>query len=283
MATSGSYDFSITQADIIKRALRILNVIGQDSTPTTNQNNNAAQALNILTKELSSRPGGMLWTVEWIDLALTASTIIVGTDGNDYECILNHTSASNNKPITGSLYKSVWKATGGTGAGSAWVTATSYTSIHQIDPATNDRIVGFDVALLRNNYNDTELTSITFEEYLRFANKTSEGAPSHICLKRDINGSILYLYPRPDVSTYLISLKSYRILQDYDASTDNPDILIEWVDMIVYELSRRLMHEYDVSKQKRDEISNMADYLFTTLYGGDTESTNMTQFQPRFK
>lgn len=50
MATSGSTDFSVSRDDIIKRALRIIGVLAQGETPTTNQTTEAAVALNGLVK-----------------------------------------------------------------------------------------------------------------------------------------------------------------------------------------------------------------------------------------
>lgn len=36
-------------------------------------------------------------------------SIVVGTDDNDYECILDHTSTTSNRPITGTSWATYWK------------------------------------------------------------------------------------------------------------------------------------------------------------------------------
>ncbi len=47
--------------------------------------------------------------------------IVVGTDGKDYACVLEHTSsAALNKPITGSDCWTYWQQTGTTGYGDVW-------------------------------------------------------------------------------------------------------------------------------------------------------------------
>ena len=52
---------------------------------------------------------------------------VVGTDGNDYFCVKNHTSATADKPVTGTNYSLYWTATGGSGAGAVWAAGTDYT------------------------------------------------------------------------------------------------------------------------------------------------------------
>lgn len=51
---------------------------------------------------------------------------VTGTDGLNYRCIMGHTSAAINKPITGSSYKLYWEQGGS--SGSAWATGTDYTN-----------------------------------------------------------------------------------------------------------------------------------------------------------
>ena len=282
MALSGSYDFTLTRDDIINRTLRILKVVGQDSTPTANQYTNAALVLNAMFKEWRADKKRMLWTVEWLQLPLTASSVVVGTDGNDYECILNHTSVTaTDKPITGSVYKGVWKATGGTGSGSVWANTTSYTSIHQV--TLNSRIIGFESIFTAKNYSEQSLTPLTFTEYLAMSDKTTEGAPTHVCLKRDSSSSILYLYPRPDSTNYIINVQSYRLLQDFDGATNNPDAIVEWFELISFGLAERLMYEYNLPSNEKSDIISMAMYLRDKVFGGDNESIDYLRLKPRVR
>lgn len=55
----------------------------------------------------------------------TADTVI-GSDLNQYRCILAHTSSTDSRPVTGSDYTTHWEATGKTGVAETWVTATVY-------------------------------------------------------------------------------------------------------------------------------------------------------------
>jgi hypothetical protein len=60
MTTSLSTDYSITRDEIITRALRICNALGQGETATTTQISETAVALNMIIKELQTE-GMQLW------------------------------------------------------------------------------------------------------------------------------------------------------------------------------------------------------------------------------
>ena len=70
MATSSSTNYSIARDDIIKRALRLIGVIAQGETPTTEQVDEAAQALNGLVKAWQT-DGLPLWAIKQTTIPLT--------------------------------------------------------------------------------------------------------------------------------------------------------------------------------------------------------------------
>lgn len=71
MTTSNSTDFSVTRDDIIKRALRLIGVIAQGETPTTEQVTEAAMALNGLVKAWAA-DGMPLWAIKQRVVTLVA-------------------------------------------------------------------------------------------------------------------------------------------------------------------------------------------------------------------
>lgn len=71
--TSGSTDFSVTRDDIIKRALRLIGVVPQGETPTTDQTTEAALALNGLVKAWQA-DGMPLWAIKQYSVPLVAGT-----------------------------------------------------------------------------------------------------------------------------------------------------------------------------------------------------------------
>jgi len=72
------------------------------------------------------------------NISVASPSIVVGTDGNDYSCILSHISNNRNKPITGALTATYWAATGGTGIGSIWINGAGYRPIHEIMSAIEE-------------------------------------------------------------------------------------------------------------------------------------------------
>lgn len=73
MSTSGSTNYSSTRDLLIKGALRLLGVLAQGETPSTDQTTEAAEALNYLTKAWMA-DGMPLWGLKEYELTLTAST-----------------------------------------------------------------------------------------------------------------------------------------------------------------------------------------------------------------
>ena len=63
MSTSGSTDFSINRDALISRALRLIGVVAQGETPTTDQVSEAALALNSLVKAWQA-DGMPLWAIK---------------------------------------------------------------------------------------------------------------------------------------------------------------------------------------------------------------------------
>ena len=72
MTTSNSTDFSVSRDDIIKRALRLLGVLAQGETPSTDQVTEAALALNGLVKAWQA-DGMPLWAIKSYNVPLTAT------------------------------------------------------------------------------------------------------------------------------------------------------------------------------------------------------------------
>ena len=66
------------------------------------------------------------------------SVVVIGSDGNDYQCILTHTATTADTPITGANWATYWVATGDTGIGSLWVSGTVYPLTYQIMSAIEE-------------------------------------------------------------------------------------------------------------------------------------------------
>jgi hypothetical protein len=62
MPTSNSYDWTLTRAQVISGALRKLGVLASGASPTTNQTNDATEALNAIVKAFHA-DGMPLWAI----------------------------------------------------------------------------------------------------------------------------------------------------------------------------------------------------------------------------
>jgi hypothetical protein len=89
MTVSDSIDFSISADDLVASALRIVQVITGDQTPTSGQRSNGRQALNMLCKQWTAppnpiAPGLKMWvrTTGTITLTLNDPTYEIKTGGD---------------------------------------------------------------------------------------------------------------------------------------------------------------------------------------------------------
>lgn len=73
MATSGSTNYATSRDNLIKGALRLIGVLAQGETPSTDQVTEAAEALNYLVKAWQA-DGMPLWGIKEYELTLVAST-----------------------------------------------------------------------------------------------------------------------------------------------------------------------------------------------------------------
>jgi len=71
MSTTGTNTFTVTRDDIIKAALRILQVIGVGETPITEDYTNCTQALNIMIKSWSANDKP-IWVVQDLSIPMVS-------------------------------------------------------------------------------------------------------------------------------------------------------------------------------------------------------------------
>jgi len=219
--------------------------------------------------------GIFLWSLEETVQALTASTVVVGTDGNDYQCIKAHTSAAANQPITGANYLDYWKATGGTGEGVAWVTATAYTCIAENSLAAE--IIGIDRVFYRSDeYVDTPLRVITREEYFAIGTKTTKATPTLVWFSRELGQSKMVLWPiPPDGDTGRVHYDAIKKPQDFDAAGDNPDFTEEWFDALYLGLADKASASFNIPLGERRDLRNEAMLAKNYAMTGDIENTSL--------
>lgn len=238
MALSDSFNYVTTRDDIIKRALRIIGALGTGETPDAAAVTEAAQALNDIFKEWQA-DGHLLWRRGTTVLAATASDgeYTVG-DGANFD------AAAPYKLLD------VYRRTG---------TGTSI----------------LDVPLLQ----------YTKQQYDAIPNKAQTGTPiawffAPAPASTGIEVGTLYVWPVPD-STFVTTnsgkfVISYTAtLQDFDSSTDNPDIPKFMINALVWALAEQLAYEYGVPLADRAQITKKAQTHKAVAFSFDQEEGSL--------
>ena len=263
MATSGSVNFDLTRNQILQEALELVNAVEVGQTPTGEQTVSASRTLNQMVKFWQAR-GINLWTAEWLTATLTASSAVLGTDGVDYECIRNHTSAADNKPVTGADYTTYWKELSTT-AGGAWVTATAYTSLNNIVFPTDTLDVT--EAFVRSSEQDYPMDIISRTNYFDIFNKSNAGAaggsnrPDRIWVDMQ-EIPVGYMYPYPNSTSDVVHYTQIRKLEDFDAALNNPDLTQKFLEALTTGLASRLSPKYSLPIEERNDLAGRAEAAF---------------------
>ncbi len=273
MATSNSYNWSLTANGIINEALEDLNVIAPGGTPSSTLTTSCLSMLERVTKTISAK-GIRIWSIDWVQKTFSAPSEVTGTDGNIYTCVLSHTGAADNRPITGANYTTFWVRKGVSGG--TWSTS-SYTSTGDFDAENNT--LNILQAFIRENTIDTPLGIGNIHDYFSISDKTIDGVPKYLYFDKLRTGHI-YLYPQPDFSNYSNYVLHYlreSMLEDFDAVGNDPDFQSIYLDYLIKELRLALAPKFRKSREEivtlredRNEAFNILRKKESSHYGGNS-------------
>ena len=269
MATSGSSDFSATLNQIIKNALLNVGGIGDDEEPTNAQYENASFSLNSIVKNLRGQ-NLMLWKLDWITITLTASSVVLGADGVDYECIRNHEASSENRPVSGAKQLSFWKPLT-TNVGANWVSGTSYNSICNVNLDSN--ILCLSDFKSRQDQTTVPMTQLSRGDYAGLAQTTTIGKPLQwYFFKQFKTPNSIFFYPYPDSTEYVFEGYAYRYPEDFDQGNNTQDFLSEWILPLTDLLSVTLAPKYGVFGEKLESLKSLAAISMERAQSADHET-----------
>lgn len=263
MPSSGSANFDLTRNELLASSLRKVGAIAQGESPSAEMISEASEALNVLTKNLE---GFRLWKREWWTKTFSAPGEVTGTDALIYTCIRSHTSSAADTPITGANYKSYWKQMGLPGG--VWADVTGYPAIGEFQFDAD--VIGIEKAFLRYAGSDTPLGLLSFDKYLEISTKDDFGEPSHLGIEQLIRLKG-YLWPQPNNTSYILNVLQYTKLEDFDASSDNPDFLTRWLRYLVFALAADLGPEYGVPIERQRYFDIKAETLKMKSFKDDPE------------
>jgi len=301
MAVSGTNTFSQTRNDIINRALSILGVKTRGRALTSEEVNEASDALNLFVKGLKSE-GVYLWKYAEGTLFLTVgqeSYLIDGSTANATESFTQTTTSA--AALSGATAIVVTSATGFTAdyyvgvmkddGDIFWTTVASVagTTINLDDALTDDVSSGATVYVYQTKITrpesitsarrrdsssyDTALNELARSDYFNLAQKTVTGMPTQFYYDKQLSSGTIYLYQAPDDASNTIKFTFQKMFFDFTTGTDNPDFPIEWAETLAFGLASRLTYDYGIDKTKSELIKRTADEMLRNLKGYDREDS----------
>lgn len=239
MTTSGVYAFNLTRNQIIRNALLKVGGIDPGEQPTNEQYTYCGDYLNMIIESLRGK-NSFVWEMQFVSFSLTASSLVLGSDGNTYECIRNHTSSSATEPVTGSEYLSFWQASG-TSTATPWADHTAYTSICNI-PIDPDIIALSDLRMRQSNYSTIYMNILSREDYQRLSYTQTPGMPiQYYFYQSRTDDQSIFLYPYPQSTAFLIEGYVYKYPEVFETGNDTPSFRREWlmalVDLLAYQIA----------------------------------------------
>ena len=298
MATSGSVNYAETRNEIIKAALEKIRAYGVGKTISAADHLNVENQLNRMIKfwcgkglHLWAKEEAYLFVTENVasyTLSDAAAAARAALQSDSVLTQLNGAAAASATSLT------VESTTGMTVADAIgvvladdtihWSTiatipgSTSLTINDALASAANDnahvytytsritkplrilsmnRVTGMDLGATSTR-SEVPMTLLAQDDYFSLANKSTNGASSHFYYNPNLTDGKLFLWPRPDNVSDYFEFTFERLIEDFDASTDNPDFPVEWLDPIVYNLAYRISPDFGKDKNlMQPEASEM--------------------------
>jgi hypothetical protein len=311
MATSGSADFSITRNEILQKALERAKILAQGEDMDSEMQNSAQFALNLMTKEWQA-DGLNLWAVDrevTLFMVKGQQTYSLGTSGTHAA----KTVVSTQMRVAGTASDTTLEVDSTTGMTAAdnigivlsdstlqWTTISSVTDSDTLvisDALTASSAIDNYIYTYTNKIarplrvlsarrrveggNDVPLEVISREEYNFQANKTANGSVAEVYYDPQLSNGELSVWPTSDTVKDRVMLTTQRPIEDFDASTDNPDYPVEWGNALIWNLAEQLAEEYGKSNNILKRVQMQAIRSKDRVMKFDREDTHIL-IQPRF-
>lgn len=308
MATSGSTDFNMTRNEIIQDAFLLIGVLGAEESLDASDQAIAARALNRMIKAWQAQ-GINIWRYQegtlFFDTANQAKWTLSSTSiGDDFsDSVVTTTTGADEAAAQTTI--TVTSSTGMTA--SDWIGielddgTLHETTISSVDDSTTITIASGlasaassgnevftyttkaarpvrieSIRIRSSDDNDFNLEQLSRDEYFSLPTKdTTSGRPTGWYYdpgRGDTEGGTLYLWPRPDDVTLRAKITYVRTIEDFDSATDNPDLPVEWLDAIVYNLATRLGPMYGKDQKVINTIAPLAQTFLEEAKEFDNET-----------
>jgi len=310
MSTSGSVNFTINRNDIIRLALEEVGAVNPEESLNAADVSSCSTRLNLMLKAWMAQ-GVHLWALKEATLFMEVGTASysLGATGTHCTNTYVHTTLSTDE-ATSSTSLGITSYTGmsasdnigivlddgtihwTTISGAPGLTTTIATGLASAASSGNvvfaytskinrpQRILSAYRRSIDNT--DTPLQIISREEYASLSSKLVQGTPVQLFYDPQLTNGVLYVWSAPSLATSVIRFWYERVLEDFDASTDNPDFPIEWGEALYYGLADRIAKTYGLSLPERAALKAEAAAKLEAAIGYDSEDVpTFFQFDSR--
>ncbi len=305
MASSGTVNFDQTRNEIITDALVIVGAIEEGESPPASTTASAARQLNRMVKAWQAS-GVHLWTRReaYLFLEKSQGRYKLGPNSTDHsaevdDAVRTELSAD---AASGASSISVDSTTGIAAADNIgvvlddntidWFTVSAIPGAitlsgtlsgaasedNQVFAYTNKiarplRII--DAQRRDPSDQDTPIIVFSNEEYQQTPNKTIIGKTNEVHYQPTIPDGYLDVWSEPETAADRLRLTCIFPIEDFDTSSNNPDLPQEWLDALVWNLARRLAPSYGVPAGLRADIRSEAQILYDAASMFDQEVTSV--------
>lgn len=310
MATSGSFDHTVSTSDIVRDALLDVQAIGSTQDVPGDMYTDVRRTLNGLVKFWAKKRINIWAQLEcYVFVAPTAESYLLGPASTDAEwCTVDDfvgtvttvAAASGASTITVSSDDGMtdgdrigielddgtrqWTTINGTPAANV-VTLTATLTDDAASGATvytytsrPQRPLRIIHARRRSTYtgSDVPIPVEAHKEYFDQPSKSSAGSMNFVYYKPELTSGRLYVWQRPNSVEELLGITVERSLADMDNTDDDPDFPIEWQLPLQKNLAKLIEHQYgQLDAGRRAELRADADRMFLEAQQGDAEMESM--------
>ena len=311
MATSGSVDYSRTANQLVKRAMRHMGVLAQEEEPAPSELESGLEALNALVKawqaeglNLWKHEEGILWLVAgttqyslgpsgdhaastWVKTTLSADAAS-GAGSISVTSITGMASADNVGIILddGTLQ---WDTINGAPSGST-VTLTgtldgAASNGNQVWAYTSRIVRPLRISNSRRRDSadqDIPIFTVSRKEYFDTPNKSTQSPPVNVYYDPQLTDGELHAWPAPNTAKDTLLFTAKMPIEDFDASTDTPDLPQEWLRALGWNLADEQALEYEIPADRHARISVKAEQTKYLVEAWDHEPESV-YMQPDFE
>lgn len=305
MTTSGTTTFNRTRDQIIRGAMRKVGAIAAGDIPSAALTNDFADQLNMMVKHWMAT-GLHIWTtaeaIMYTTRGQAAYQLGAGTNVVAYTvkttttctaaAVLNATviSMSSNYLMVGAGIIGFTLDDGTV----QWTTISSFTTTTVTIPTgLTDSMQAFNTIYLATSgidrplripaarrwdsisNEDIPMSALSRLDYQALPNKLQQGVCSQYWYdpRGGANSTgILYLWQTPsNVLNNNVKFTFYRPIQDFNTAADTPDLPVEWLNTLTFNLALQMCPEFGITGDVYTQVKEMAMFFLDEVKGWDRE------------